>query len=559
MQNLESSPDPTVGSRPHHISPYNPRTPIPWQASIQTLPRSVYSRNKESRSQGLFLPVPMDDLTIPPSSTSSLLCLPRDSQPSLQQKLQFLLNSQPHWWLYAIFWRISNDDVNGTLLLSWGDGHFNGTKDTSPRLSSSTTAATSSATPHYTDLHSDRTRFVNSIHSLINDNTANICSDLHDTEWFYVMSLTRTFSIASPASLPGKAFTSGSPLWLNSDHDLQFCNCERAKEAYLHGIETLICIPTNNGVIEMGSSDFIPENWALAQQAKALFGSDLISKQPNNNLIQFFDDQNISFADIGIIAGVQEEDDNSHVPDNNNSARNDNSKKKREQRNKANSGFKFGYADSEHSDSDCNPSIEKRTPKKRGRKPGLGRETPLNHVEAERQRREKLNHRFYALRAVVPNVSRMDKASLLSDAVDYINELKSKIEDLESQVQKETNNNSKKVKTELADTSTTDNQSATTSTVEQTMTTSSGGPGGTGMEVEVRIMGPEAMVRVQSEKANHPGARLMAALRDLELGVHHASMSCVNELMLQDVVVKIPEDLRNNEALKSAILGRLAP
>lgn len=41
-------------------------------------------------------------------------------------------------------------------------------------------------------------------------------------------------------------------------------------------------------------------------------------------------------------------------------------------------------------------------------------ETVLDHVEAERQRREKLNHLFCELRGVVPNVSRMDKASLLA-------------------------------------------------------------------------------------------------------------------------------------------------
>ncbi|XP_012858919.1 PREDICTED: transcription factor ABA-INDUCIBLE bHLH-TYPE-like [Erythranthe guttata] len=56
--------------------------------------------------------------------------------------------------------------------------------------------------------------------------------------------------------------------------------------------------------------------------------------------------------------------------------------------------------------------------KKRGRKSAgpRGPDAPptMNLVEAERQRREKLNHRFYALRYVVPNVSRMDKASLLS-------------------------------------------------------------------------------------------------------------------------------------------------
>ena len=47
-------------------------------------------------------------------------------------------------------------------------------------------------------------------------------------------------------------------------------------------------------------------------------------------------------------------------------------------------------------------------PRKRGRKPANDREEPLNHVQAERQRREKLNKRFYALRAVVPNVSKVN-------------------------------------------------------------------------------------------------------------------------------------------------------
>ncbi|XP_051120593.1 transcription factor MTB3-like [Andrographis paniculata] len=72
-------------------------------------------------------------------------------------------------------------------------------------------------------------------------------------------------------------------------------------------------------------------------------------------------------------------------------------------------------------------------PRKRGRKPANGREEPLNHVEAERQRREKLNQRFYALRAVVPNISKMDKASLLGDAIAYINDLQVKIRNLEAE------------------------------------------------------------------------------------------------------------------------------
>ena len=82
---------------------------------------------------------------------------------------------------------------------------------------------------------------------------------------------------------------------------------------------------------------------------------------------------------------------------------------------------------------DLLPRPDERKPRKRGRKPANGREEPLNHVEAERQRREKLNQRFYALRAVVPNISKMDKASLLGDAISYITDLQMKIRLLEAE------------------------------------------------------------------------------------------------------------------------------
>ncbi|KDP26171.1 hypothetical protein JCGZ_22265 [Jatropha curcas] len=91
---------------------------------------------------------------------------------------------------------------------------------------------------------------------------------------------------------------------------------------------------------------------------------------------------------------------------------------------------------------DLSPQPDERKPRKRGRKPANGREEPLNHVEAERQRREKLNQRFYALRAVVPNISKMDKASLLGDAITYITDLQMKIRVLETE--KEMTNNMQK-------------------------------------------------------------------------------------------------------------------
>lgn len=472
----------------------------------------------------------------PPNATAASNFFPHQYPDPLQRTLQFLVQTRPEWWVYAIFWKAARDH-DGRLLLAWGDGHFRGNKDVE-KMKKTQTLFQKPGFDQPAETNADyrkRASFRTAQIQALEMDCFSSDGDVTDAEWFYVVSLTRTF--ATGDGIPGRALSSGNSVWLVGATELQMYDCERTKEAKMHGIQTLVCVPTSNGVLELGSSDLIQENWSLVQQARALLGPGLDlgfkTSQPSPPTTTRLMDRSLSlsFADIGLIASSVEAKKEGGTTGTGQSS----------------------SVDSEHSDSDdaaaaaAAAEVEKqlRRPKKRGRKPGNGRDISLNHVEAERQRREKLNHRFYALRAVVPNVSRMDKASLLSDAVAYIKELKEKVEEL-TQLQKESS--SKKLKRGAIHFSDQDRDSDHSG---------DGKLGGGLVEIEVKIIGSEAMIRVQSRNSEHPAAAMMATLRDLELHVHHASVSSVNDLMLQDIVVRIPDGLQSEENLKSALLRKL--
>ncbi|XP_009590627.1 transcription factor bHLH14-like [Nicotiana tomentosiformis] len=414
---------------------------------------------------------------------------------TLQKHLQYIIHSSQEWWVYAIFWQASKD-ANGRLIFSWGDGHFRGTKDLS---------------------------------NLAKVGTTKVDNNISDTELFYMVSVPKYF--VADNELIVRAYNPTSYIWLNNYHELQLYNYDRAKEAHLHGIRTLVCIPTPSGVVELGSSEIIQENWDLVRLSRSLFGLS------NNNIntpspINHQDLSSFNFVSLGENQKV--ENDSPQATD----------AKLRQETVIGN--ISLGNSDSIENESSTINNIINR-PIKRERKAGssrtTGTEMAKNHVEAERQRREKLNNRFYALRSVVPNVSKMDRASLLADAVTYINELKAKVEELESY----------KILSQKPK-----GQCATTSVQSVPSTVVNRANNSFEMEVEVKIIGLEAMVRVRSPDMNYPCARLMNVLRELELQVNHASVSSVKNLMLQDVVLRVPNEVANEEVLKSVILKRLS-
>lgn len=299
-----------------------------------------------------------------------------------------------------------------------------------------------------------------------------------------------------------KELSDESLVWLTGHDELRFSNYERAKEAGFHGVNTFVSIPIHNGIIELGSSDSVKQNWNVINRVKSIFGSGKTQGHTN----QTGSDPKPAESDHSEIGNRQ-------------------SGSERQRRRKITTTEVASAAKEYH-----HPPV-------------------LSHVEAERQRREKLNHRFYALRAIVPKVSRMDKASLLSDAVSYIESLKSKIDDLETEIKRlKTTMTSEPDKLDYMNSSNT-----SPSSVEQVNQR----PSESNLEVQVKIVGDEAVVRVQTENVNHPTCALMSTLMEMDCRVQHANASRLGHIMIQDVLVFVPVGLRSEDRLRTTLVRNL--
>ncbi|CAK8562584.1 unnamed protein product [Lathyrus sativus] len=150
-----------------------------------------------------------------------------------------------------------------------------------------------------------------------------------------------------------------------------------------------------------------------------------------------------------------------------------------------------------------------------------------DHIIAERIRREKISKQFIALSALIPNLKKIDKASVLCDAIKYVKELKEQVRVLEEQC--------KKKSVELM----VDEHISYTSSFNETSKTNMLLP-----EVKTRLSGKNVVVRILCEKDKAVMVNVYREIEKLHLSVINASsFSFGSSLLAITIITKVEDEL----------------
>ncbi|CAA7399983.1 unnamed protein product [Spirodela intermedia] len=388
---------------------------------------------------------------------------------TLHQRLQAVVLSIH--WTYSLFWQFSPSRG----VLSWADGCYNGVIKT--RKTVQQTEEAGEPADENEPLH--RAQQLKDLYqSLLTEEEdlepprrswATLSpEDLTESEWFFLMCI--SFSYPPGIGLPGRAFQTQGAVWLSGANGVDSKIFSRAILA-----KTVVCIPLSGGVLEIGTTDWVEEDPDLIQQVKNVFRacrSDYaLSEFSTSNPAP--GQQPFSGHHVGDYGDVDDGAESTYCS----RAREESPVEDFEipEETTTHNVAAVGKNRPPEDLSDCGGLLDDR--RRSAFSPWSPREVPLlmqqwghpqktlklvlrtipylyggwgderspkstegedllsgKHVLAERKRREKLNEKFLALRSLVPSGTKVDKASVLGDTVNYIKQLLRRTEENEARI-----------------------------------------------------------------------------------------------------------------------------
>ncbi|CAK8539584.1 unnamed protein product [Lathyrus sativus] len=184
-----------------------------------------------------------------------------------------------------------------------------------------------------------------------------------------------------------------------------------------------------------------------------------------------------------------------------------------------------------------------------------------DHIIAERKRREKLSQQFIALSALIPDLKKMDKASVLGDAINHVKQLQEQVKILEQKNQRK--NIESVVYVEKTTKSCSSDEDVSVSD-----TSSNSGNGGNNYchpnrslpEVEARVSEKNVLIRIHCEKEKGVLMKIIHVIENLHLSVISNSTLLFGTTKLDITIIAEMDDefrLSVQELVRSIRVGLL--
>ncbi|KAK3194798.1 hypothetical protein Dsin_026108 [Dipteronia sinensis] len=168
-------------------------------------------------------------------------------------------------WSYAIFWSSSTTQLG---VLEWGDGYYNGDIKTRKTVPAMELKADKNGLQRSQQLRELYESLLDGETEQVNKRPSAALSpeDLTDAEWYYMVCMSFVFN--SGQGLPGRALASGETKWLCNAQYADSKVFSRSLLAKSASIQTVVCFPHLDGVIELGVTELVPEDPNLLQHIK---------------------------------------------------------------------------------------------------------------------------------------------------------------------------------------------------------------------------------------------------------------------------------------------------